>query len=874
MKKHKKTKSKLIAAIVIFLLVCFVSFVVTQFKGYPEKNENQVNVHRVLALFDIFRCITPIPTESPTYASTGSPSTSLLSDSPSLSKFPSSYPSTSEAPTTTASPSLSTLTCPEDDDDPISFRANGKVKIQRSTSNTLCILTIKRYDDEQNTTIPLGRSYESHPWETSPGPYFLSFKFTCDSLSCETSDLPDMTAEYLFQLSTFSFNQRNPKSQDIAARFLEQTTFGPTRNTLQPWKDLNIASSSDLDRSFANWVDDQIHDKPVSSHREYFRKNLNNRLKRTVPFGVPLHPCDPLTRWHSYAFTTSDSNNSNEITNDRLKIEIERTSDNSAYLLSIQGEPRTEVKSIELVEYPDSYYDYDDDDFFMDIDLEVPGSYSISYESIRDYVGGAVAIYIDSDTDQHAYLKIGNPLIQFTSANPKLPSNIITLTPEDRKKFSSIAGSYSGDEFILYEGLSHSMCDSLEVGSYPVYIDFTDGNYLAFDPRLSLEENTIKNPSPDGGGSKKNFGGYCSNAPRTFLNEASCVVSNEPDVCRDSYNVPDVEIKLTSETVRTLYELTGRHVYAIENLRPTKSPCSPNSSSKWVRIGDFSLCTANYRLSHATNETLQFYMSRAKHEGDLRGMWFGDDGRECDIPSTTPSDNVNVQVIFDESCWQLAHPNHHDIFDFTPWVTVHPGGGDKITAFAEEGLTELQFPAHHEMWRWEYNVNSFNRVGTLNQYQNFRDIPLHLQTKAVGEALAGDYVIKSQTHVVCGSPYEVANDPTLGETPFGEWMGNNVNDFTWGDLDSQKQVVWINTVMGAEDQLRQRMAWAISQIFAIDYNIVGGRPRTEHIVTYYDIFVRHAFGNYFDILKEVSYRYVYDLTSRLIFYIILRKRDM
>ena len=915
MEKLYKPKYKIFATLAIYSFICLLSVTNRINAEKVDKNANQIEDHnrvlKLIDLFEIFRCVTPFPTQSPTLISTASPSISdidsqapsqliseapSLSDSPSTSNFPSESPSISESPTTSAfptfvsdSPTLTSsnspstlfsespsslfselpssfysespsqspsstpadrvLSCPNEDADPFSFRVEGTIQINMAPSNKLCILTIKRFDDGENTTIPLGRSYENQPWETSPGPYFLSLKFNCDDSSCTTNNLPDRPADYVFQLSTYSFSQRNPKSQDIAARFLEQTTFGPTREALEPWKDLSIASSSDLDRSFANWVDDQIHNKPLSSHREYFRKNMNLRLKKTVPFGVPLHPCDPMTRWHSYAFTTSDSNNSNEITNDSLKIEIERTSDNSAYLLSIQGESRTEVQSIQLLENPR------DNESIMDINLEVPGSYSILPENnIRDHVGGVVGIYIDADNRQRAYLKTGNPLIQFTSTNPKLPTNVITLNPEDRNNFSPIAGSYSGNEFMLFDGLSHSMCSQIKVGSYPVYIDFTDGNYLAFDPRLSLIENTVENPSSDGGGSKKNFGGYCANAPRTFVNEESCVVSSEPDVCRDSYNVPDIEIKLTSEAIRTIYELTGRYIYAIDGLRPTQSPCYPNSSSKWIRIGDASLCTANNGLSDATTETLQDHLSWADFEGDLRRMWFGEDGRVCDIPSTTPSDTVNVQIIFDQSCWQLAHPNHHDVYDFTPWVIWHPGGGDEITVFADAGLTELQFPGHHEMWRWEYNVNSFSRVGTFNQFQDFRDIPIHLQTKAVGEALAGDYVEKAQTHVVCGSPYEVANDPTLGETPFGEWMGNNINDFTWGDLDNQKQLVWINTVLRAEDQLRQRMAWAISQLFPVDYNTLGGRPRTEHIVTYYDIFVRHAFGNYFDILKEVSYR--------------------
>ncbi len=60
------------------------------------------------------------------------------------------------------------------------------------------------------------------------------------------------------------------------------------------------------------------------------------------------------------------------------------------------------------------------------------------------------------------------------------------------------------------------------------------------------------------------------------------------------------------------------------------------------------------------------------------------------------------------------------------------------------------------------------------------------------------------------------------------------------------------TVMG-EDQLRQRVAFALSQIFVVsrrDANLVG---HSMGLATYYDLFVEHAFGNYMDLLTDVTY---------------------
>ena len=73
-----------------------------------------------------------------------------------------------------------------------------------------------------------------------------------------------------------------------------------------------------------------------------------------------------------------------------------------------------------------------------------------------------------------------------------------------------------------------------------------------------------------------------------------------------------------------------------------------------------------------------------------------------------------------------------------------------------------------------------------------------------------------------------------------------------GSLGAGKNVVWSTVVLRAEDQLRQRVAWALSQIFVIS-DAAGRGPYSEPWHAYYDIFVRHAFGNYRDVMREVAY---------------------
>ena len=68
-----------------------------------------------------------------------------------------------------------------------------------------------------------------------------------------------------------------------------------------------------------------------------------------------------------------------------------------------------------------------------------------------------------------------------------------------------------------------------------------------------------------------------------------------------------------------------------------------------------------------------------------------------------------------------------------------------------------------------------------------------------------------------------------------------------------RQLVWYKAAIDAPDQLRQRVAWALSQYFVVS-RIGNNQPQAvERWLNYYDIFTRHAFGNFRDILDEVTW---------------------
>ncbi len=65
--------------------------------------------------------------------------------------------------------------------------------------------------------------------------------------------------------------------------------------------------------------------------------------------------------------------------------------------------------------------------------------------------------------------------------------------------------------------------------------------------------------------------------------------------------------------------------------------------------------------------------------------------------------------------------------------------------------------------------------------------------------------------------------------------------------------VWWETAMHADDQLRQRVALALSEILVVsDSDGLGLSQFGFAVTSYYDVLVKHAFGNYRDLLEEVT----------------------
>ena len=72
-----------------------------------------------------------------------------------------------------------------------------------------------------------------------------------------------------------------------------------------------------------------------------------------------------------------------------------------------------------------------------------------------------------------------------------------------------------------------------------------------------------------------------------------------------------------------------------------------------------------------------------------------------------------------------------------------------------------------------------------------------------------------------------------------------------GQLQPDRVDIWFRNALHGDDQLRQRVAFALSEIMVISQlGILNGRPYS--MASYYDILAENAFGNYRDLIEEVT----------------------
>ncbi|KAL7537288.1 hypothetical protein ACHAXR_008774, partial [Thalassiosira sp. AJA248-18] len=555
-----------------------------------------------------------------------------------------------------------------------------------------------------------------------------------------------------------------------------------------------------------------------------------------------------------------------------------------AIVMKSNGWPRAIAKNgIHLLDgWPYDFTDYANSTFSYYPEPPMGDLYRYHYGRLRvnlpDGTGSTIAKFLD----------IGNPPLDFTGYEQYLPPNVFNFTENDIfVDTSSKLNDYPmrrGQELLLTTGSTDPVCSSVppfsEESDAPIIGILPNGEWIQWTPTIIFEDNgpsinvapeddMTTNVLSDGGGDlfvQTNEKLKCSNVQRSFVNEGTCFLSTESTACSATDPVGEVQIPMNTSNVIAFYDLADKYVYAVRGLvmEELNEHACQKSISRWTFEVN-TTCAAPTSLEADTTEALRNAIEYATSDNEYvkdvsRGL-------ACS-PTDVTTEKIDIEIQVGSDCYTHVHPDHLNVYDFSGWVTNHPGGEYNIQKWAQgwEGTEGwyLDFPFNgnttrkipkHQMSRWYNNVGIPNivYVSKLGDSIAYRDLPNDLKTDSIAEYFGATPVqnVIDGGIIVCGSIGEVGNDPTLEET-----FDVRSNEFTTSspfEQNNQKQVVWTEIAIYKEDQLRQRMAWALAQIVTTVPGNIDAFDRTEVYTHYYDIFVKHAFGNYRNILAEASY---------------------
>mmetsp|Transcript_102655 Transcript_102655/g.294143 ORF Transcript_102655/g.294143 Transcript_102655/m.294143 type:complete len:2583 (-) Transcript_102655:1307-9055(-) len=781
-----------------------------------------------------------LPQPSPTPSPTGSPT-----PKPTFSPNPSALP----VPAPSVQPSAMPTAMP------VPASINRTVIISTVPLSALMeLLTLSWISNDSAIDSVVARSYGGYDWEYTRGlmlpgqlchqRYHLHHGNDNCAIECEASGnctvvfLPqnDYGSVYLTRhnISALAANA-------TAARFLHQVSYGPTVDTIV---NLTARLLSDgfnsMDSSpdvFEDFLEEQMA-VPPTSHRAYLRQRMNQRVSFGAKYitGQARTACDYGSRWHRFAFTSQDL---------YREISVEALSD-AKFGLVVDGVTRTEVNQ--------TFYN------------EIAGGSKNYICDVDESIGGELVLGNANCENENT---TRNPPIEFYSVERIDPNMTIMVMRGENKaartpQLLELDSIDSDDAFILNNRLH---CTAAEKNQAFLYIN---GTMYRHDARINQITNTIENPANLSASALSALSeDSCPSVPKTFLNKETCV--RRQSCAPIQYT--SVDFVLDQSVLRKWYELSNKIVYYVTGLKLTgdyeMSPCD-SGDSRWL-IHD-TACgrnATNFTVA-ATKATI---IRMIKAAGDASNPYVIDvdvtgDGGTC---TDTNSDTIGAMVTIGGKCYQNVHPDEYNVYDFSSWTTSHEGNDPDENFypisqnFAMSGTktiaekVHMTFPSSHSMNRWDTGIDYLTYIGIYGETVNFGELDTSVQSVAMAEYIGADGELGESTYEVCGSPNEVQSDPHMGSR-YIQWLESG-SVFRYNDgLDQSyrfteaKQMVHNSIALKVPDQLRQRMAWALAQIYVLGEEGAGGQ--TNHIewwTNYYDIFVRHAFGNLRDIIKEVSY---------------------
>lgn len=614
----------------------------------------------------------------------------------------------------------------------------------------------------------------------------------------------------------------NVSNSTTAARLFTQATFGANMDELEAF-----------DGNVEGWISDQMQ-RPMTLMRKYLRERTTPR-RATLGHGDGslYFQCDVGSRWHRYMFNLLDVGSI---------VIVSTNSISNKFSVHVDGILRGELTHFLDVAHNTSLPGYPKNFTICSVN-EFGGGFAFPQKSVNLVTPFRQNGRVRTCSDTNYLINFANPAISIATPSPDTTQ---TLNPGDATftPIEGVNGSYTLSSLnVPCQGRHDKAIAYLKLGD----------DVYRYDPRLKLAENTLSEPA------RMNLSGSltCPLVPKNRQNSQFCQV-------RPACSAPQFtsgSLRLNDTMMSLWYTTTQQYVYYIKGLRLegaySESPCV-SGTSRWLDLKT-SVCTETSGVSGRTKTTIRSAIAATTptnpHVVDITLT-----GQDCDNSNTQ---NMVIQVNGTNGpCYQHVHPQHLDVIDFSRWVLFHDGNEqafknghpNPIAKWARSGLQYLEYPAWHSMDRWRRSQAELTTIGRYEEIVDFDALPTSLQTEPMARAVGAARSHSGQGFLACGSMGETSNNATKGHRyiwpePIDEYQTYQTD---WpASRTSGKSVLWQNVALTAPDQLRHRVAWSmlnwlvIADAFAQEENEIWAH--------YYDILVKNAFGNYRDILHDISY---------------------
>jgi uncharacterized protein (DUF1501 family)/uncharacterized protein (DUF1800 family) len=651
----------------------------------------------------------------------------------------------------------------------------------------------------------IARSYDGFPWEPVPDLDNKPAPVKCDDQNRCTLDIEE---EFTTRTIDVPQELKELSPMHLAARLHMQATFGADKDEL-----LRVAGVYGVD--YGLWVLDQMRLTPTLT-RSYFRERANARPGQ-FDIGLLTKPCDLGSRWHRYAFESRDKGK-----------DIVVSKGTKAFILSIDGAPRTEVTAILNQNFPSNY----------------TFPFTLRLCSVNEEIGGAMTLNNISNTNCNINMK--NPTIEFAS------NSVVQTLGENDALLVPVVGARAGSFVLKSRTVS---CANVTDVAGNNFIRQGNSTYR-FDKRVRFMANTIEEPAVV----EAAFSGQCPVIAKSYQNRDQC---SRRASCGSAVSFKSATFTLNQNILRQWYTKSRRFVYYITDLRLEApfdiSPCT-SRASRWLRLNS-GTCASPTALDATTRATIAAALAASTDANPyVRDITLS--GAGC----TAATNTIGATVEAGGACYRHVHPDYYSVRDFTRWVDIHDGnkeamaGGNPnpIANFAQIGEVNFKYPASHPMTRFFDRRGYIPLVARYGDSVDFQNLNVELQTEEIA-AVVGALRVNSDKDgfEACGSPGETSTSPELGyHYSVGNWnnTGAIAEALEWPlPAYSDHRFILENVHLKAYDQLRQRVAWTLSNIVVIASQDIEMHDYTDAWTSFYDIFVRHAFGNYLEVMRDVSY---------------------